>query len=34
MHSYIIILCCILFILSIVCFGLGNSMLELLFKDF
>jgi hypothetical protein len=34
MHSYITIVCCIVFIWSIVCFALGNSVSKPLFKDF
>jgi hypothetical protein len=34
MHPYITIVCCIVFILPIVCFVLGNSVPEPLFEDF
>jgi hypothetical protein len=34
MLSCITIVCCIVFILSIVCFALGNPILEPLFEDF
>jgi hypothetical protein len=34
MHSYIIIVSCIVFIWSIVCLTLGNYVLEPMFKDF
>jgi hypothetical protein len=34
MNSYITIVCCIVFIWSIVCFVLGNTVLEPLFEDF
>jgi hypothetical protein len=34
MQSYITIVCCIIFIWSIVCFALGNYVSELLFEDF
>jgi hypothetical protein len=34
MHSYVIIVCYIKFIWSIVCFALGNSVPEPLFEDF
>jgi hypothetical protein len=34
MHSYITIVCGIVFIFSIVCFALGNSVPEPLFEDF
>jgi hypothetical protein len=34
MHSYKTIACCIVFIWSMVCFALGNSVLKPLFEDF
>jgi hypothetical protein len=34
MHSYITIVCCIVFIWYVVCFVLGNPVLEPLFEDF
>jgi hypothetical protein len=34
MYSYITIVCCIIFIWSIVCFALGNSIPEPMFEDF
>jgi hypothetical protein len=34
MHSYIKIVCCVVFIYSIVCFALRNPVSEPLFEDF
>jgi hypothetical protein len=34
MHSYITIVCCVVFIYSIVRFALRNPISELLFEDF